>query len=145
MKEREKEQREERDAERRRKQEEKENEKQVRLAERQLKLQKAQEEREAKREMEKQRRQTKQAEKEEKKKAIESQKEESIMKGKKIDHTSQNCDASLVAHVHDSVYTRQVEKNPKALRVDLMFTVESPKSVSCDAMTNVGSCLGENS
>ena len=33
------------------------------------------------------------------------------------------------------------KKNPKALRVDLMFTVESPKSVSCDAMTNVGSCL----
>ena len=55
---------------------EKKNEKQVRLAERQLKLQKAQEEREAKREMEKQRRQTKQAEKEEKKKAMESQKEE---------------------------------------------------------------------
>ena len=26
-----------------------------------------------------------------------------------------------------------------------MFTVESPKSVSCDAMTNVGSCLDENS
>ena len=37
------------------------------------------------------------------------------------------------------------KKNPKALRVDLMFTVESPKSVSCDAMTNVGSCLEENS
>ena len=47
-----------------------------------------------------------------------------IMKGKKIDHTSQNRDASLVACVHDSVYTRQVEKNPKALRVDLMFTVD---------------------
>ena len=28
------------------------------------------------------------------------------------------------------------KKNPKALRVDLIFTVESPKSVSCDAMTN---------
>ena len=37
------------------------------------------------------------------------------------------------------------KKNPKALRVDFMFTVESPKSVSCDAMTNVGSCLDENS
>ena len=36
------------------------------------------------------------------------------------------------------------KKNPKALRVDLMFTVESSKSVSCDAMTNVGSCLDEN-
>ena len=35
--------------------------------------------------------------------------------------------------------------NPKALRVDLMFTVESPKSVSCDAMTNVASCLDGNS
>ena len=34
------------------------------------------------------------------------------------------------------------KKNLKALRVDLMLTVESPKSknVSCDAMTNVGSC-----
>ena len=32
------------------------------------------------------------------------------------------------------------KKNLKALRVDLVFTVESPKSVSCDAMTN-GSCL----
>ena len=31
------------------------------------------------------------------------------------------------------------KKNTKALRVDLMFTVESPKSVSCDAITNVGS------
>ena len=31
------------------------------------------------------------------------------------------------------------------LRVDLVFTVDSPKSVSCDAMTNVGSCLDENS
>ena len=76
LKERQREQREVRDAERKRKREEKKNEKQVRLAERQSKLQKAQEEREAKREMEKQRRQTKQAEKEEKKKAIESQKEE---------------------------------------------------------------------
>ena len=37
------------------------------------------------------------------------------------------------------------KKNSKALRVDLMFTVGSPKSVSCDAMTNVGSCLDENS
>ena len=36
------------------------------------------------------------------------------------------------------------KKNPKALHVDLMFTVESPKSVSCDAMTDVGSCLDEN-
>ena len=33
------------------------------------------------------------------------------------------------------------KKNPKALHVYLMFTVESPKSGSCDAMTNVGSCL----
>ena len=31
------------------------------------------------------------------------------------------------------------------LHVDLVFTVDSPKSVSCDAMTNVGSCLDENS
>ena len=30
------------------------------------------------------------------------------------------------------------KKNPKALHVDLVFTVESSKSVSCDAMTNVG-------
>ena len=29
------------------------------------------------------------------------------------------------------------KKNPKALRVDLMFTVESPKSVSCDGQTLV--------
>ena len=29
--------------------------------------------------------------------------------------------------------------------VDLVFIVESPKSVSCDAMTNVSSCLDENS
>ena len=28
-------------------------------------------------------------------------------------------------------------ENPKALHVDLMFTVESPKSMSFDAMTNV--------
>ena len=31
------------------------------------------------------------------------------------------------------------------LHVDVVFTVESPKSMSCDAMTNVGSCLDENS
>ena len=37
------------------------------------------------------------------------------------------------------------KKNPKALCVDLVFTVESPKSVNCDAMTNVGSCLDEDS
>ena len=37
------------------------------------------------------------------------------------------------------------KKDPKALCVDLMFTVGSPKGVSCDAMTNVGSCLDENS
>ena len=30
------------------------------------------------------------------------------------------------------------------LRVDLVFTVDSTKSVSCDAMTNVGSCLDDN-
>ena len=37
------------------------------------------------------------------------------------------------------------KKNQKALRVDLMFTVGPSKGVSCDAMTNVGSCLDENS
>ena len=37
------------------------------------------------------------------------------------------------------------KKDLKALRVDLMFTVGSPKSVSCDAMTNICSCLDENS
>ena len=37
------------------------------------------------------------------------------------------------------------KKNQKALCVDLMFTVGPPKSVSCDAMTNVGSCLDGNS
>ena len=31
------------------------------------------------------------------------------------------------------------------LHVDLVFTVESAKSVSCDAMTNVGFRLDENS
>ena len=36
------------------------------------------------------------------------------------------------------------KKNPKALRVDLVFTVESPKNVSCDAMANIGSCLDES-
>ena len=29
------------------------------------------------------------------------------------------------------------KKNPKALRLDLIFTVESPNSVSCDAITNL--------
>ena len=57
----------------------------------------------------------------------------------------QNHDASLVARVHDSVFWQVKNTNPKALRVDLTFTVESPKSVSCDAMTNVGSCLDGNS
>ena len=37
------------------------------------------------------------------------------------------------------------KKNPKALCVDLMFIVESPKSVRCDAMTIVGPRLDENS
>ena len=37
------------------------------------------------------------------------------------------------------------KEDPKALCVDLMFTMESPKSVSCDAMTNIGSCLDKNS
>ena len=37
------------------------------------------------------------------------------------------------------------KKNQKAHRVDLMFTVGSPKSVSCDATTNVGSCPDKNS
>ena len=37
------------------------------------------------------------------------------------------------------------KKNPKALCVDLMFTADSLKSVSCDAMTNIGSCLDETS
>ena len=35
--------------------------------------------------------------------------------------------------------------NQKALRVDSLFTVGCPKSVSYDAITNVGSCLDENS
>ena len=73
LKENEREQREERVAERKRKREEKENEKQVRLAERQLKLQKAREEREAKREKEKRRKET---EKEAQKRAVESQRKE---------------------------------------------------------------------
>ena len=68
MKERQREQSEARDAERRRKREEKENDEQVRLAERQLRLQKAKEQQEAKRGKEKQRRQTKQAKRKEKKK-----------------------------------------------------------------------------
>ena len=37
------------------------------------------------------------------------------------------------------------KKNQKALRVDLMFTVGPPKSVSYDATSNVGSCPDENS
>ena len=37
------------------------------------------------------------------------------------------------------------QEQEKSFRVDLVFTVKSPKSVSCDAMTNVGSCLDENS
>ena len=37
------------------------------------------------------------------------------------------------------------KKNQKTLCVDLMLAVGPPKSVSCDAMTNVGSCLDENS
>ena len=37
------------------------------------------------------------------------------------------------------------KKNQKVLRVDLMFTVGPPKSVSCDATTNIGSCPHENS
>ena len=37
------------------------------------------------------------------------------------------------------------KKNQKARRVDLMFTVGPPKSVSCDATTNVGSCPDKNS
>ena len=61
----------------------------------------------------------------------------------KIDHTPKIMMA-LWQHVYMKVYLAG-KKNPKALRVDLMFTVESPKSVSCDAMTNVGSCLDENS
>ena len=37
------------------------------------------------------------------------------------------------------------KNNQKALRVDLMFTVGPPKSVSCDAATNIGSCPDKNS
>ena len=37
------------------------------------------------------------------------------------------------------------KKNLKALRVDLLFIMESPTSVSCDAVTNVASCLDGNS
>ena len=66
------------------------------------------------------------------------------MKGKKLTTPPK---LQCLAGVHDSVFQqiKTCKKNPKALRVDLMFTVESPKSVSCDAMTNVGSCLDENS
>ena len=65
-----------------------------------------------------------------------------IMKDK-VDHTPQNA-TPLWSHVYMTAYSAG-KKYPKALRVDLMFTVESPKSVSCNAMTNVGSCLDENS
>ena len=57
----------------------------------------------------------------------------------------QNRDASLVsARVTWQCIYSTGKKNPKALCVDLIFTVESPKSVNCDAMTN-SSCLDENS
>ena len=61
----------------------------------------------------------------------------------KIDHTPKTA-TPLWQHVYMKEYSAG-KKNPKALRVDLVFTVESPKSVSCDAMTNIGSCLDENS
>ena len=55
-----------------------------------------------------------------------------IMKGKKIDH------APKLQRLFDSTCNRTAysagKKNPKALCVDLVFTVESPKSVSCDAI-----------
>ena len=47
-------------------------------------------------------------------------------------------------HVYMTAYSAG-KKNQKALHVDLLLTVGSSKSVSCDAMTNVGSCLEENS
>ena len=58
----------------------------------------------------------------------------------KIDHTPK-----IAMHFWQHVYMTAYSAGKKALRVDLVFTMESPKSVSCDAMTNVGSCLDENS
>ena len=64
------------------------------------------------------------------------------MKGKKkIDQTPKTL-TPLWYHMYMTAYSAD-KKNPKALRIDLMFTVESPKSVSCDATKNVGSCLRE--
>ena len=65
----------------------------------------------------------------------------------KIDHAPKTA-TPLWSHMYRTAYSAAYsadKENPKALRVDLMFTVESPKNVSCDAMTNVGSCLDENS
>ena len=60
-----------------------------------------------------------------------------IAKGK-IDHTSKTVTpSSLVARVHDSSFS--------VLTWSVVFSMESPKRVSCDAMTNVVSCLDENS
>ena len=66
-----------------------------------------------------------------------------IMKGK-IDHTPKPPHLFGSTHVHTWQRTRQVKRTRK-LSVNLMLTVESPISVSCDAMTNVGSWLNENS
>ena len=55
-----------------------------------------------------------------------------------IDHTSKT--AAPLWYMYMTAYLAG-KKKLIALHVDLMFTVESPRSV---AMTNIGSCLDEN-
>ena len=56
-----------------------------------------------------------------------------------IHHTTKT--ATPLRYVYMTAYSAGKKNPPKALHVDLMFTVESPKSV---AMTNIGSCLDKN-
>ena len=62
-----------------------------------------------------------------------------IMKGKKL-----TTSPKPRRRVYMTAYSAG-KNNQKTLHVDLMSTVGPPKSVSCDAMTNVGSCLDGNS